>query len=236
MRKHSRWLVLALGTWLLMGGRQAHADLIEIQSVTGHQGSYTGSLDYQANSNGTSATLTISLTNTSSASGPNLTAFVFNNPNPSVITSVNLTSAPPGFSLLSGTHASAGPYGQFAFGAGTGPNFESAANASSGLAPSSSQAIFTFTLSNPGGGLQNITAASFFSTLSTGASPKFGDQAFVARFIGSSSDHNDRVPGVDPPIPHKTPEPGSLTLAALGALGLLGMARARRKRGSSQAG
>lgn len=238
MRKHHRWFVLTLGICLLMGGRQAHADLIQIQSTTGpsNLGSYTGSLDYAATSS-TAAILTINLQNTTApALGGYLTAFVFNNPNDK-ITSASLPTTAH-FSLLSGSNSiNASPYGSFDFGASTGGAFQGGGNPALGLAPGHS-GTFTFTLA--GTGMESLKAADFFKTLSVGPGQGQGSQAFVARFRGFIPNGSDKVPGIDPPNPgpgtHQLPEPGSLVLASLGGLGLIGVFRARRKRGSAQPG
>jgi hypothetical protein len=241
MCQHSRWLVLALGAWFLTGGGQAQADLIQsdlIQSVPStptqpHLGSYTGTLTYEASSS-TAATLTITLKNTTNSTlGGDLTAFVFNNPG-GQITSASLSTTTH-FLLMSGSNSiNAGPYGYFDFGATTGGAFEGGGNPSLGLAPGQT-GKFTFNLT--GTGLGSLTGSDFFSTLSVGPGDGQGDQAFVARFRGFIPDGSDKVPGVDPPgPPQQAPEPGSLILAALSGLGLVGLVRARRQRSSAQPG
>ena len=198
------------------------ADFVTVGA--GPHSPYELTLDYTA-ADAHNAALTVTLKNTiSSPKGGLLTAFVFNNPGHDV-TGVSFTD--PNFKLLGGPHfdggVNAAPYGQFDLGASTFGAFEGG-NPSKGLAPGDT-GVFTFKLT--GSHLNTLDVESFVGALSTPPGDGRGDEFFVARFHGfvGDGDFGDKVPAV-----RHAPEPATLALGVLGALGLLAGARRFRPR------
>jgi hypothetical protein len=87
-----------------------------------------------------------------------------------------------------------------------------------------------------GKGLNTLTTASFFDTLSDPPGIGAGAQAFVARFRGFIPEGSDKVPGVDPPALQGVPEPSSLLLVGVGggSLALMGWKRRRRRQAGAE--
>jgi PEP-CTERM motif len=193
-------------------------------SGNGSLGNFTGTLVYSAGSN-SSATLTITLDNTSPAANSGfITAFALNNPGDK-ITNITLTASDLDFTLLglSNGGVNASPYGDFDFGASIGGGFEGGGNPNQGISVGNPAATFTFNLT--GSDLLSLNEASFLSELSTGNAGQ-GHQEFIVRFRGFTDNGSDKVPN-DCCGDTSVPEPGTLALLATGLLGL-GVA-ARRK-------
>jgi hypothetical protein len=225
-------VALFLLCWTTRTGQAGPLNITSGTGLTG-TGAYTGTFDY-SDTDATSATLTVTLKNTSAAAF--LTAFAFNNPD-NQITDAQLKIAPSGFLLLgtapfqNGVIAS--PYGKFDIGAGVGTDWESGNNSSSGIAVGGS-GVFTFKLT--GKNLDKLSATSFADTKWSSPNGGHAPELFVARFHGGKSDKDaDKVPsGLTDPggvtiTGHAAPEPGSLTLAGLGISCLLARGWRRRK-------
>jgi hypothetical protein len=183
---------------------------------TGALGSFTGSIEYVpaiADDVNSVATLTITLTNTSSeGNGGYLTAFALNLPDN---LSATLIQNPYdlGFSQLGDTGVpdtvNAPAYGKFDIGASLSNSFLGKGNPNGGIGVGQT-ATFTFSLS---GNLETFSAESLLGLQSTGTGAGEGYQAFVARFRGFEDDGSDKVP-------ISVPEPGTLILVGAGLLGL----------------
>lgn len=184
-------------------------------------GNFTATLTYTP-INSTSATLSLSLLNTSSvANGGFITGFVFNNPQ-GLITNASITSSNfPTLILLglSNNTISASPFGGFDLGAAIGGNFLGGGSPNSGIGVGQTGA-FTYFLT--GVNLNTSSETNFMNELSYDGNPS---HFFAARFRGFNDGGSDKVPG-DPPD-GTIPEP--MTMSLLG-LGILGFKLTRRKR------
>lgn len=172
-------------------------------------GSFQADLIYSY-SGGTSATISITLTNSTEMSlGGYITSLAINpNGTASGLTFVSSTSA--AFESIS-TPISAPPYGSFAAGAGLNGQFLGSGDPSAGIAVGSFE-IFTFTLTGSESALAALDAETVLSS-STGYS-------MVVRFRGGAvDDWSDKVIGC------ALPAPGALAL--LGAVGLVPKRRRR---------
>ncbi len=193
-------------------------------SGDGVLGDFTGTFDYSY-TNSNSATLIISLTNTSpAANGGYLTGFVFNNPGDKIANVSGYLFSDTDFVLLGlgDSSVSAAPYGQFDVGAATGGSFEGGGSPSLGIAIGSNA---TFTFNFTGINLDTLTDMSFFNEWSTGTGAGGGYESFVARFRGFKDGGSDKVPG-DPGSP--VPEPTTMLLFGAGLAGLAAVGRRRK--------
>lgn len=179
----------------------------------GALGYFSGNLTYSFTSS-TTASLVVTLTNTSLvANGGYLTAFVFNNPG-NVITGLTLSSTNANFSLSGGTSftnsINLSPFGHFDIGASTGRG----GNPTRGIAVSNTE-VFTFLAT--GTRLGTLNELSFLSALSSNPGGG-GAQFFVARFRGFDDGGSDKTPAGA-----LVPESNTLLLFGSGLAGLAGL-------------
>lgn len=242
-----RRLVLCLGLMVLL---VPAADVSAIPITSGYSteglGSFEADFVYTAAESGETATITISITNTSSASnGGYMTGIVFNNP-ASLLDGVSSVDFPASQwqllpsedlmndEILADDTVSGQPFGYFDLGVALGGNFLGGASPDLGLAVDET-GVFTFNLT--GTNLDDLTALDFVNELSTGSEGQF----FLARFRGFDDGGSDKVGGVyeaqpgggggtEPPdggpMPPAAPEP---TTALFMAVGLLASGSLRRK-------
>ena len=106
--------------------------------------------------------------------------------------------------------------------------------------PAGGSATFTFSLT--GSGLDALTTASFLAALSSPEGQDLTPAFFVARFRGFPNGGSDKVPGQSSGGGgggggiQNVPEPGTMTLAALGIASALGYGWRRRRARALQAG
>lgn len=171
-------------------------------------GRFEANLSYSY-SGGTSATIAITLTNTTDLSLRGYITALALNPN----------GAASGMSFVSSTNAafvnipspvSAPPFGDFAVGAGLNGSFLGSGNPALGIEAGGGSAVFTFTLTGSESALAALDAETALSQ--TG-------YAMIVRFRGGAGGWSDKVVGC------ALPAPGAL--AILGAAGL--MPRRRRR-------
>jgi hypothetical protein len=179
------------------------------------------------------ATVTVSLANTSpAANGGFITAFVFNIPDGTSVTSATIVSTSGAFDdagdllgpLTFNNSVSGVPNGQFDIGLSTGGDFEGGGNPTVGIGVGETE-TFTFTLI--GLGFSGLTAQDFLDALSVGPGIGQGPEDFVVRFRGFEDGGSDKVPnnGDDEDVP----EPGTGLLFGLGMAVFL-TSRLRRSR------
>jgi hypothetical protein len=185
------------------------------------------------------ATLTVTLKNTSpAANGGFITGFVFNNPDDAITGISKVSFDPSEFELLNSSNAvSASPFGQFDFGAALGGAFLGGGSPNDGI-PVGETGTFVFKAT--GTGVGNLTFEDFVNELSVAKEKKKKDekkkvtddeeedtslQFFAVRFKGFEDGKSDKVAGE----PHATPEPASLTLMGLGAVGFACYSWRRKK-------
>lgn len=161
---------------------------------------FDGTLDYVYDS-GNTGTLSISITNSSSAIGGFLTGFVFNIGSADANADASLAFA-SNLDFLNTGYEGAMPFGQFDAGAALGANWSGGGSPSFGLAVGDS-GLFEFTITASDADL--LTTASFFGA---------GDE-FAVRFRGLDNGGSDKI---------LSPAPGT------GALALLGLGFAGRRR------
>jgi len=221
---------------VLWGGAGAgRAEPITGGSGLANLGHFDGSFTYTSSSS-SSATLDIVLNNTTQLSvGGYLTAFVFNNPDHK-ITGATLSSSNTNFKALGSPSynggISAAPFGNFDLGASTGGKFLGGGSPNGGI-PAGGSATFTFSLT--GSGLDALTTASFLAALSSPEGQDLAPAFFVARFRGFKNGGSDKVPGQGSGGGggiggiESAPEPGTMTLAAIGIASTLGYGWSRRR-------
>lgn len=169
-------------------------------------GNFTAYLTY-AYASSTSATLTITLANTTAdGNGGYLTAFAFHNPSGS-IQDAGLSEDDDDYQwnllgdddFLNGINAQ--PFGDFCIGASTSDSWQGGGNPNKGI-DVGKQLVFTFSLE--GEDLDLLSTESFVGQ----------SEFFVARFRGFEGDGSDKVPGTT------VPEPVSLLLFGIGLAGM----------------
>ncbi len=170
-------------------------------------GSFTAQVTYDY-SGGSSAILTVFLTNTTSAStGGYVTALALTAAGSSSVSFGSSTSA--AFDGLSGPVA-ANPFGNFATGASTSSSWLGGGSPTSGISVGNS-ATFVFNLTGLASNLASVTADTVLQAT--------GNNGLVVRFRGMANGGSDKV------IAYVVPAP-----AGLAVLGLLATPRARRRR------
>jgi hypothetical protein len=199
---------------LLAAGASARADHIVSGTSLHGLGSFDATISYTA-VDSTHGTLTVTIKNTTSTgNGGYITGIAFNNPN-NQITGVTLSSTNSNFSKIGGSsynntiHTA---YGKFDIGASISSTFHGNNSDAASKGVGKNQTV-TFTFHLTGTNMDKLTTKDFLSSESTGG------QDFVVRFRGiriGDGRHTDTVTA------DQAPEPGSLALAALGALGLVG--------------
>lgn len=190
-------------------------------------GSFTGTLDYTFIDSG-SATLAVSLTNTSPAGTGFLTAFAFNNPG-GLISGVLLTSNPTYFGILLGgssfsDEVSSSPFGDFDIGVTTKNSWLGGGNPKYGIGFGDT-GLFSFGLT--GSSFDTLTIDNFTDELSSYAGGG-GAQFFVARFRGFEYQGIETGEGSDKAPATFVPEPSTMLLLGSGLAGL-GFIRRRKK-------
>jgi MYXO-CTERM domain-containing protein len=205
---------------LFLAAASARADVIVHGDSNNHLGTFQGTITYTA-VDSTHGTLTVTLTNTTVAgNGGYITGVAFNNPN-NQITGVTLSSSNSNFQVTGGSTyqntIATGAFGKFDIGATTGTNWDGGGSASKGTGQGQT---VTFTFNLTGTNMDKLTTQDFVDTTSSGG------QFLAVRFRGiqfkNGGTQGDKVAAVD------APEPGTLTLAALGLLALTGWCRRRR--------
>lgn len=179
---------------------------------SGSLGSFEGTFDY----NPSTATLDVSLTNTSpDSNGGYLTAFAFLNPNDAISDVTFYSSTSANFGLIGGPSFDGSinvqPYGYFDIGASsTGNQWQGGGDPKDGIGVGDTES-FQFIFA--GTDLDQLTTLSFFNE----------DPAFLARFRGFEDGESDKVSAA--PVP----EPSTILLLGLGLVGLAGFGRKKIK-------
>ena len=174
-------------------------------------GEFTGTLVYNA-INSTSATLQITLTNTTPVGGGGaITGFAFNNPG-DLITDGSMIANYAGFSATGGDNSINGqPYGYFDIGILTGANFQGG-NPLAGILYGDT-GVFNFTLT--GINLDTLDEYSFVNEKS-----EDGNEFFLVRIQSiDAGAGSDKVPGETGETP-VVPEPATMLLLGSSLLGL----------------
>jgi hypothetical protein len=209
-------LVLVFGLAMQAGVASAAVVNIFDEACLENLGDFSGTLDY-ISTDATSATLTVTLTNTSPVdNGGFITAFVFNNPS-NLITDVSLTTATGLTTLLGGSTfqdlVAASPFPNFDIGASVGGDnasgFEAGGSPNDGIAVGSTGS-FSFGLT--GTSLDTLDTNSFVNA--TVHDNVYGDIFMLVRFRGFEDGLSDKcIAGV-------VPIPATLPLLGSGLLGL----------------
>lgn len=206
----SRGLAVAsLATLAFAGAAQASQTQATYYSAAGLEGlgAFTASVTYDY-SGGTTASLTIAITNTSGAdNGGYITAIALCSPSGATISSL-LSTDQASFDGLNGP-VSANPFGTFDAGASTSSSWLGGGNPSAGLGVGQT-GTFVFAVLGTGDLLSSLDAGSILCS---------GDDSGMAvRFRGFENGGSDKVQGF-------IPAPGAFAL-----LGIAGVLGARRRR------
>lgn len=223
---------ILLVAWMMLVWNPSSSEAVIFLSGSGNLGSFSGSFEYTA-TNSTTATIELSLENTSPAANSGyITAFAFNNPS-NLISGITLNPSDADFALIGSPFNNNGvngaPNGLFDIGVSTGGGYEGGGAPQAGIAVGVTE---TFTFSLTGNNLDTLLEQTFFETTSDG-SKGAGDgvESFVVRFRGFEDEGSDKVPyegGCEFQGGCSTvPEPASVLLFSSGLVGAL----IKRKRG-----
>ncbi|MBA2882893.1 hypothetical protein HNR65_003248 [Desulfosalsimonas propionicica] len=208
MKRAGHSLKIIVSVVLMLLGAYGFASAVPIYGEDGIEslGAFEGDFSFMAASN-TSATIDVSLTNTSPAdNGGYLTAFAFFVP----VASFSVEDSILGnFDLLAGP-VQASPYADFDLGASANTTWLGQGSPNDGIGVGDT-GVFQFTLS--GTGFLGLTEDSFFNA---------GDPWFAARFMGFEDDGSDKVPA-------RVPEPAIMLLVGVGLAGIAAYGRKRKK-------
>ena len=217
MMKSRILAITGLLAFLLASPRQSDAVPLLLSGDNGLEGlgSFEGTLTYTPST----ATLVISLTNTSpAANGGFLTAFALNNPDDK-ITGISLSATDTDFGLLgtapfNGDDVDAQPFGHYDFGASNTSDWLGGGSPTNAIGVGQT-ATFTFSLT--GTTLNTLTEESFVGELPSGMEGECCDEFMVVRFRGFDDEGSDKVPTDFTPIP----EPSALFLLGVGMVGIV---------------
>jgi hypothetical protein len=173
------------------------------------KGIFDSLVTYTYSGSGTSASVTVLLTNTTLPANGGLITGLALNPDP-LATGLVFNSCTNAAFIDCGTPVSAAPFGSFVVGAALGGNWLGGGSPNAGIAVGGS-ATFTFTISGSAALLGAMTAEDVFNDEN--------DRAMVVRFRGGVGGWSDKVLGCAMPAPGMA--------AFLGVGGLVG---ARRRR------
>jgi hypothetical protein len=145
----------------------AHAGLVNVflDSASGvgssqsYGAAYQGTMQWSYTS-GTTATVTVSLTNTSSVAGY-LSAFVVGMANTTFV--VTQTSAPTGYSQLTGNGLKATPFGDFDWGSASTSSFNGGGSGANGGLAQGQSGTWTFSVSGSAASLAAVNSAAVFN-------------------------------------------------------------------------
>ena len=173
------------------------------------KGIFTSLVTYTYSGSGTSANVSVFLTNTTLLANGGFITGLAVNPDPGA-TGLVFNSCTNAAFIDCGSPVSAAPFGNFVAGAALGGNWLGGGSPNAGIAIGAS-ATFNFTISGSAALLGAMTAEDVFN--------EEDDRALVVRFRGGVGGWSDKVRGC------AAPAPGAVAL-----LGVAGMFGARRRR------
>ena len=173
------------------------------------KGIFTSLVTYTYSGSGTSANVSVFLTNTTLLANGGFITGLAVNPDPGA-TGLVFNSCTNAAFIDCGSPVSAAPFGNFVAGAALGGNWLGGGSPNAGIAIGAS-ATFNFTISGSAALLGAMTAEDVFD--------EENDRALVVRFRGGVGGWSDKVLGC------AAPAPGAVAL-----LGVVGMFGARRRR------
>lgn len=212
---HSRVLLssvlAAVAAGSAFAGNSSTANYVPCGSSEGanSKGIFTSLVTYSYVGSGTSASVSVLLTNTTLPANGGLITGLAVNPDPGA-TGLVFNSCTNAAFLDCGSPVTASPFGNFVAGAALGGDWLGGGSPNAGIAVGAS-ATFTFTISGSAALLGAMTAEDVFN--------EEDDRALVVRFRGGEGGWSDKVLGC------AAPAPGALAL-----LGIAGVAGARRRR------
>ena len=212
---HSRILLssvlAAVAAGSAFAGTSTTANYVPCGSSEGanSKGIFTSLVTYTYSGSGTTASVSVLLTNTTLLANGGFITGLAVTPDPAA-TGLVFNSCTNAAFLNCGSPVSAAPFGNFVAGAALGGNWLGGGSPNAGIAIGAS-ATFNFTISGSAALLGAMTAEDVFN--------EEDDRALVVRFRGGVGDWSDKVLGC------AAPAPGAVAL-----LGVVGMFGARRRR------